>query len=227
MGISKTNTLAIKKVFLVTMILIFTMSFSINNVSAKESDNNSSSNTGEILTGKEANKYIKAVEKNNSFKKLTSSEKLVKKNAKVEKFNLESDQDFKNNIIVLQSKIDNKKSNTGILAIIDAKTYNVMSITTVNENDDLNGLVFTEYDGESGEILLQNNLVNNEVVKDKDTNDNIQPAKIDKGSYWWKVICNLSTGGSCALGCLALIAVPGGYPACTLLCSAFAGGAAC
>lgn len=92
----------------------------------------------------------------------------------------------------------------------------VFNITTIN--------TLTEYDGESGEVLLQNNLVDNEVVKD---DNSAEPMKIKKGSYWWKVLCNLSTGGSCSLGCLSLIAVPGGYPTCVALCSAFAGGAAC
>ncbi|MCG5104544.1 hypothetical protein [Oceanobacillus alkalisoli] len=52
-------------------------------------------------------------------------------------------------------------------------------------------------------------------------------SEIDRDSYWFKVICGLATSGSCSLGCLALIGVPGGYPACTLLCGALASGAAC
>ncbi|MDQ7862401.1 hypothetical protein RCO48_19555 [Peribacillus frigoritolerans] len=119
-----------------------------------------------------------------------------------------------------------KKEHTGILAILDAKTHEVFSFTTVEENDDSTGLVLTEYDGETGQVLLENNVVDNKIVNAED-GSHIQPFAIKKGSYWWKVICNLATSGSCALGCLALIAVPGGYPACTLLCGALTGATAC
>jgi hypothetical protein len=195
---------------------------SIGSVSAEKSEQHEP--TKEPLTGKTAENYIKAVERNGNFQDISSSSSLIKKKAQVERYELKSD-DFNNDIVIIQSKIDDKQNETGILAIIDEKTYEVLSFTTVNENDDLTGLIFTEYDGESGEVLLQNNVIDNEVVKD--ASDQIQLSKIDKGSYWWKVICNLATSGSCSLGCLSLIAVPGGYPACTLLCSAFAGGAAC
>lgn len=226
---SKNNVQKIKKVILMTMIMFVTISFSLNSVSAQSIQQNKENDDDvkEVLTGEDAAEYIKAVEENKSFKNFTSSGKLVKEgNIKVEEFELESSKDFPNDIVVVQTKIDNKKEHSGILAIVDEETYEVYSFTTIEENKDSDGLLFTEYDGETGQVLLKNNVVDNKVVDVKD-NSQIQPAAIEKGSYWWNVICNLATSGSCSLGCLALIAVPGGYPACTLLCSALTGSAAC
>ncbi|MFD1348883.1 hypothetical protein [Oceanobacillus caeni] len=92
MKISNSSVLKIKKLFLVTMVVIVTISLSLNSVSAKgiESGDSSDESVSEILTGKEANEYLKAVEKNSTFKELSTSGKLVKNNAKVERFELES-----------------------------------------------------------------------------------------------------------------------------------------
>lgn len=208
------------------MIFMVALSFTVSNVSAKENQNSDQNREKEeTLSGAEAGKYLNAVEHNKAYKDLFSSKRLLRKDAEgnkasVLKVQLDENRAFTNDIVIVESKV----GDTGIIAIVDKETFEVFSVSTVEESEKENGMTVTEYDGESGEILLQNNLVGNKVVEKENS---VKPMKIDKGSYWWKVICNLSTGGSCSLGCLALIAVPGGYPICVPLCSAFAGGAAC
>lgn len=219
-----------KQLFAITLILMVSITFSLNAVSANNvSSKDKTSAKKESLSGEVAEKYITAVEENETYKELFASQKLLRKDAggnlaKAQKVSLSANDTFDNNIVIVESKVDNQKEHIGIVGLVDKDTLEVYSVSTVTKAENFFGnLVVTEYDGKSGDIILQNML--NEKGEVVETNS--PSSDIDKDSYWWKVICNLSTSGSCSLGCLSLIAVPGGYPACTLLCSAFAGGAAC
>ncbi|MDY7042902.1 hypothetical protein RVS70_01640 [Virgibacillus sp. M23] len=217
-----------KRLFVLVLISMVALSFTVSSVSAKSKEVvNKNDVNKEILSPTEAENYLNAVEETEVYKDLFSSQKLLREDEDGNKasaigieLNEKESEDFNKNIVIVESKVED----TGIIALLDRETHKLFSVSTIEDIKTENGMTVTEYDGETGEILLQNKIVENEVVKDDNT---IEPMKIKKGSYWWKVLCNLSTGGSCSLGCLSLIAVPGGYPVCVSLCSAFAGGAAC
>jgi len=212
----------ILKFFIALSIILLSIGPSFNTVNAQTQE---ATDIKKVLTKGESKKYIKAVEKNAVYNELSGSKKLDKETV-VEEYKMETD--FDNNVIILQSKVNDKTEHTGILALIDAKTNEVFSITTIKERENASTIVLTEYDANTGEKLLQNVVVEGELVEStSDFNEGFQPYAIKKGSYWWKVICNLAMGGSCSVGCLALIAVPGGYIGCTLLCSSLTGATAC
>lgn len=212
---------------------MLSITFSLSYVSANNIDSkDSTSRTDEVLSDEVAEKYITAVEENKVYKELASSNKLLRKDAdgnkaRVKIVSLSANDTFGDDVVIVESKVDNPKEHMGIVGLVDKDTSEVFSVSTITEAKNFfDNLVVTEYDAESGEILLQNMLDGKGNVTQPDT-DTPTLDKIKKGSFWWKVICNLSTGGSCSLGCLAFIGVPGGTPACTLLCSAFASGKAC
>lgn len=216
-------------------LVMLSITFSLSAVSAGSVEVEEKTSPIDVLTGEAAEKYLIAVEENKVYNELSSSTKLVRVDsdgheARVQLAKLSANDIFGEGVIIVESKVDNIKEHTGIVALVDEYTLEVYSVSTITEFENYFGsIVITEHDGESGEILLQNIVDETGEIIESNIQDesNTQDYNIPKGSFWWNVICNLATNGSCSLGCLAFVANPFGYGACVYLCGSFASGLAC
>lgn len=182
-------------------------------------------------TSNELTPYFNVIENNKSFKEQTNNSTFDPefKNNSIKVIENKENKNFDNDVSIIQGKLKNQ--DVTVAAIFNKETKELYSYTLISIDKNQTGHDIKEYNSKTGELTLANHIdKKGNVEKHQNTNDNgvvTEVAGIEPGSYWWKVICGLSTGGSCSLGCLSLIAVPGGYPTCTLVCSAMAGGAAC
>ncbi|MFC6402192.1 hypothetical protein ACFP67_10300 [Mammaliicoccus sciuri] len=175
--------------------------------------------------------YFNIIENNKSFKEQTSNSVFDHnfKDSSIKIVKKEENKNFNNDVAIVQGKLKNK--DITIAAIFNKETKELYSYTTISIDNNETGHDIKEFNAKTGVLTLANHIdQQGNVQTHQNTNEKgvvTEVGGIEPGSYWWKVICGLSTGGSCSLGCLSLIAVPGGYPMCTLVCSAMAGGAAC